>query len=145
MEEFDVEAYTKMVRTYQKNDDPTGWFDSIYKDAKGDYKKVFWADLEPSFYLVNWVKENPIKKQFDNTLADTIPIKEAPKQTNGKFLVKYGDNKSEQTKTNIPTKTPTKEDALTGPWFKSTCKKKVTIAETPPTKNNIYCSIPIEK
>ena len=62
MEEFDVEAYTKMVKTYQKNDDPTGWFDIIYKDAKGDFTKVFWADLEPSSYLVNWVKENPIEK-----------------------------------------------------------------------------------
>jgi 2-polyprenyl-3-methyl-5-hydroxy-6-metoxy-1,4-benzoquinol methylase len=63
MEEFDFEAYVKMVKTYQKNDDPTGWFDSIYKDAKGDHTKVFWADLEPSVYLVHWVKENPIKKE----------------------------------------------------------------------------------
>jgi SAM-dependent methyltransferase len=60
MEEFDVVAYTKMVKEHQKNDDPTGWFDSIYKDAKGDYTKVFWADLEASPYLVTWVKENPI-------------------------------------------------------------------------------------
>jgi SAM-dependent methyltransferase len=49
-----------MVRTYQENDDPLGWFDSIYSDAGGDYRAVFWADLEPSPYLVAWMKEHPI-------------------------------------------------------------------------------------
>jgi len=63
MEDFDFDAYVKMVKEYQKKDDPTGWFDSIYKNAQGDHTKVFWADLEASPYLVNWVKENPIKKQ----------------------------------------------------------------------------------
>ena len=52
-----------MVKTYQESDDPTGWFDSIYKNAQSDFTKVFWADLEPSSYLVDWLKENPIKKK----------------------------------------------------------------------------------
>lgn len=59
---FDSDIYVEMVKTYQKNDKPLGWFDSVYKNAKGDYAKVFWADLEPSTYLINWVKENPVKK-----------------------------------------------------------------------------------
>jgi len=63
MENFNFEEYVKMVKTHQENDDPTGWFDSIYKGANGDYTKVFWADLEPSPYLVDWVKENPITKE----------------------------------------------------------------------------------
>lgn len=63
MEDFDFEAYVKMVKSYQEKDDPTGWFDSIYKGAKGDYTKVFWADLEPSPYLISWLKENPITKK----------------------------------------------------------------------------------
>ena len=50
---FKPKVYAKMVKTYQNNDDPTGWFDSVYKNANGDYTKVFWADLEPSPYLVN--------------------------------------------------------------------------------------------
>ena len=62
MENFNFVEYVKMVKTYQENNDPTGWFDSIYKNAQGDFTKVFWADLEPSPYLVNWLKENPIKK-----------------------------------------------------------------------------------
>uniref|UniRef100_UPI00404878BA class I SAM-dependent methyltransferase n=1 Tax=Aliarcobacter sp. TaxID=2321116 RepID=UPI00404878BA len=63
MENFDFIAYKKMVKTYQENNDPTGWFDSIYKNAQGDFTKVFWADLEPSPYLVDWLKQNPITKE----------------------------------------------------------------------------------
>lgn len=63
MQEFDFVAYKKMVKSYQEKDDPTGWFDSIYKNANGDYTKVFWADLEPSPYLVSWLEKNLIKKE----------------------------------------------------------------------------------
>lgn len=58
MEEFDPIKYKQMVKNHYKNDDPYGWCDSIYEDAKGDYTKVFWADLEPSPYLVDWLEEN---------------------------------------------------------------------------------------
>jgi len=60
MKEFDPIAYKQMVREHQQNDDPTGWCNSIYEDAQGDYTAVFWADLEPSPYLVQWCKQNPI-------------------------------------------------------------------------------------
>ena len=59
MSEFDPEKYKAMVKTYQDNDDPLGWFDSIYTDAEGDYKKVFWADLEPGPYLLEWLEKRP--------------------------------------------------------------------------------------
>lgn len=62
MEEFDFEAYKKMVKTHQDKDDPTGWFESIYKNAKGNHANVFWADLEPSPYLIQWLEENPISE-----------------------------------------------------------------------------------
>ncbi len=62
MEDFNFDEYVKMVKSYQEKNDPTGWFDSIYQGAKGDYKKVFWADLEPSPYLLNWLKQNIITK-----------------------------------------------------------------------------------
>ena len=58
MKEFNPVEYTNMVRTFQKNDDLTGWFDSIYSDADGDYTAVFWADLKPNPYLLDWLKEN---------------------------------------------------------------------------------------
>lgn len=60
METFDFEAYKTMVKSYQNKDEPTAWFDSIYKNANGDHTKVFWADLEPSPYLVQWLQNNPI-------------------------------------------------------------------------------------
>ena len=62
MQEFDFVEYKKMVKEFQEKDDPTGWFDSIYKSANGDHTKVFWADLEPSPYLVSWLENNPINK-----------------------------------------------------------------------------------
>lgn len=55
MKEFDPVAYREMVRAYQDRDDPTGWFDSIYTDAEGDHRAVFWADLEPNPYLLAWL------------------------------------------------------------------------------------------
>lgn len=61
MKEFDPAAYKKMVRSHQIKDDPTGWFDSIYTDAQGDYRAVFWADLEPNPYLLEWLKNCSFK------------------------------------------------------------------------------------
>lgn len=56
MKKFDPIAYKEMVKSYQDEDNPTGWFDSIYTDAQGDHSAVFWADLEPSPYLLEWLK-----------------------------------------------------------------------------------------
>lgn len=44
-----------MVREFQQRGDPFGWFNSIYTSAEGDYKAVFWADLEPNPYLLDWL------------------------------------------------------------------------------------------
>jgi len=63
MKEFDPIAYKRKVQSYQDRDDPTGWFDSIYTDAKGDHKAVFWADLEPSPYLLRWLKNCSLKNK----------------------------------------------------------------------------------
>ncbi len=62
MKEFDPIEYKNMVKSYQEKDDPLGWLDSIYKNAQGNYKAVFWADLEASPYLLKWLKNNPIEK-----------------------------------------------------------------------------------
>ncbi len=58
MKEFDPVAYKKMVKSYQDRDDPLGWFESIYTDAEGDHQAVFWADLEPNPYLLQWLKNS---------------------------------------------------------------------------------------
>ena len=60
MKEFDPLKYQEMVREHQERDDPFGWFDSIYSDAEGDHRAVFWADLAPNPYLLEWLEKNPV-------------------------------------------------------------------------------------
>lgn len=62
-ETFSPDNYKKMVKEYHEKDDPTGWFENIYKSARGDHTEVFWADLEPSAYLISWLKKDLIKKE----------------------------------------------------------------------------------
>ena len=69
MEIFDPIEYKKMVKEHQDNNKPLDWFDTIYKIANGDYKKVFWADLEPNPYLIDWIENNPIKKQTPKAIV----------------------------------------------------------------------------
>lgn len=63
MTKDELSEYKNMVKTYQDRDEPTAWFDTIYKNAKGDYTNVFWADLCPNPYLVNWLERNPISNK----------------------------------------------------------------------------------
>jgi len=60
---FNPVQYKEMVRDYQQRDDPMGWFDSIYSSAGGDHTEVFWADLAPNPYLVEWLKKHPVSTQ----------------------------------------------------------------------------------
>lgn len=55
---YDPSTYRDWVKSFQDNDDPLGWFEALYKGAQGDHTKVFWADLEPNPYLVNWMRQN---------------------------------------------------------------------------------------
>ncbi|WP_121626888.1 class I SAM-dependent methyltransferase [Poseidonibacter antarcticus] len=70
MIEFDLIKYKQMVKTHHENDEPSAWCDSIYTNAQGDYKAVFWADLEPSPYLVQWLENN--KKDLKKKKAIVI-------------------------------------------------------------------------
>ena len=72
MIEFDAVKYKQMVKEHHENDEPFSWCDSVYTDAQGDYKAVFWADLEPSPYLINWLEEN--KNQLTSNLQDKKAI-----------------------------------------------------------------------
>jgi len=69
MKEFDLILYQEMVRSYQERDDPMGWFDSIYSDAQGDHTAVFWADLAPNPYLIDWLEQNPLKVSGRKAIA----------------------------------------------------------------------------
>jgi 2-polyprenyl-3-methyl-5-hydroxy-6-metoxy-1,4-benzoquinol methylase len=69
MEVFDPKEYKNMVKQYQEENKPLDWFDTIYKIAHGDHTKVFWADLEPSPYLINWLEKNIIKKSSKKAIV----------------------------------------------------------------------------
>ena len=66
---MDKKEYRKMVISYQQKDDPTGWFDHIYRSAKGDHTAVFWADLVPSPYLLEWLRKNLVTDDFHKSIA----------------------------------------------------------------------------
>jgi len=61
-DQFDFEKYQQMVKEYHQQDKVLDWFDYIYKSANGDFSKVFWADLEPSPFLIEWLKKEIVKK-----------------------------------------------------------------------------------
>lgn len=66
---FDAGKYREMVRTHQEKGDPTGWFDAVYSSANGDHNAVFWADLAPSPYLIEWLKANPVHGRGKKAIA----------------------------------------------------------------------------
>lgn len=42
------------------SDDPTRWFEDLYRDAAGDMGKIPWADRRPNRMLVSWLeRESP--------------------------------------------------------------------------------------
>ena len=59
MEENARREFLRMVDSYQSRGDPTGWFDNVYRDAQGDFRGVFWADLVPNPYLISWLEQHP--------------------------------------------------------------------------------------
>ncbi len=42
-----------------QNSDPTGWFETLYLEAKGDVEKVPWARLTLHPYLQDWLEKYP--------------------------------------------------------------------------------------
>jgi SAM-dependent methyltransferase len=61
-DQFDFEKYQQMVKEYHQQDKVLDWFDYIYQSANGDFSKVFWADLEPSPFLIEWLKKKIVQK-----------------------------------------------------------------------------------
>jgi SAM-dependent methyltransferase len=53
--------FLNMVASHQQRGDPTGWCDKVYRDARGDYRAVFWADLAPHPYLLSWLEAHPAR------------------------------------------------------------------------------------
>lgn len=39
--------------------DPTGWFEALYREARGDAGAIPWADLKPTPGVVEWLRREP--------------------------------------------------------------------------------------
>lgn len=46
-----------------QKDDATGWFETVYTDAKGDSSQVPWALSQPHPYLQDWLEKYPPQTQ----------------------------------------------------------------------------------
>ena len=66
---YDASTYKDWVKSYQDRDDPTGWFEALYKGAQGDHTKVFWADLEPNPYLLQWMNDNAASSAMQKAIV----------------------------------------------------------------------------
>jgi SAM-dependent methyltransferase len=60
MDEAARREFLRMVASYQERGDPIGWCENVYRDADGDVKRVFWADLVPNPYLLSWLAAHPV-------------------------------------------------------------------------------------
>ncbi|MEL7034060.1 MAG: methyltransferase domain-containing protein [Cyanobacteria bacterium J06592_8] len=63
MSEQNLEALrnkvVSLVEESLKNDDATGWFETIYTDAEGDLSQVPWMLSQPHPYLQDWLQKSP--------------------------------------------------------------------------------------
>ena len=55
-------------KSYSRND-PTGWFEELYSNAKGDDSAIPWADLTVNPNLANWIEKNNIKGEGKTALV----------------------------------------------------------------------------
>ncbi|MEJ7848703.1 MAG: class I SAM-dependent methyltransferase [Pyrinomonadaceae bacterium] len=51
------ERTKEIAAEFMKRGDATGWFDALYKEARGNNEKIPWADLEPNRYLRKWAEK----------------------------------------------------------------------------------------
>ena len=52
-----------LAETYAKRGDPNGWFEEFYAQANGDIHNVYWADLEPSSLLLDYLEKNKVQNR----------------------------------------------------------------------------------
>lgn len=65
---FDArERAQALAEKFISENDPTGWFEELYREARGDHEKVSWADLEPNRFLVRYAEQ--INLQGNNRKA----------------------------------------------------------------------------
>lgn len=59
----------KIASEFIEKGDPTGWFDALYAEAKGDNEHIPWADLEPNRFLTCWAQNADLQGNGRNALV----------------------------------------------------------------------------
>jgi len=61
-ENIDARERTKeLAEKFIAESNPTGWFEELYKEARGDNEKIPWADLEPNKFLRHWAEKTNLR------------------------------------------------------------------------------------
>ncbi len=58
-----------MADQYISNNNPTGWFEALYNQAKGDSSAVPWANLGPSPDVVDWFNKQQLQGNSQKALV----------------------------------------------------------------------------
>ena len=54
----DLTKVRELSAQYIQQNDPTGWFEELYSDAKGNDSAIPWADLTVNPNLASWIENN---------------------------------------------------------------------------------------
>ena len=57
----DRSVIRELAQEHLSRNDPTGWFEALYRKAGGDPGVVPWADLAPNPNLVQWLTPHPAR------------------------------------------------------------------------------------
>jgi SAM-dependent methyltransferase len=55
------ENVRRIAAEHKERGDQFGWFDAVYREAKGDIEAIPWADLEPNPFFKQWAQEHGLK------------------------------------------------------------------------------------
>ncbi|HSK70069.1 MAG TPA: class I SAM-dependent methyltransferase [Pyrinomonadaceae bacterium] len=61
-ENFDArENAQKLAGKFIEENDPTGWFEALYREAGENHEHIPWADLEPNKFLVSFAEKTNLQ------------------------------------------------------------------------------------
>src|SRR2546429_6296977 len=58
-----------LAREHLDRNDPTGWFDQLYRSAAGDAGVIPWADLAPNPHLMEWMAKHQTRGDGNTALV----------------------------------------------------------------------------
>ena len=69
MEKPNRSRVQELAQKSYTNNDPTGWFEELYRAAKGDEAAIPWAKLKVNSSLASWIEQNNLQGQGKTALV----------------------------------------------------------------------------